>query len=191
MVKERYMHDLKWKTLASEYLFKDLWFTVRKDTCLTPGGKLVNPYYVYEFPTWVTALPVTDEGKIILLRQFRQALGEVCIEIPGGCVDDNDENLETAIRRELLEETGYTFPGFEYLGKISANPSTNNNLMHMYLARGGKKTNDQKLDGNEEIEVMLYEPAEVIQLIKENKIMQAMHVTCMLYAFEKLGVLNF
>ena len=77
--------------------------------------------------------------KVILERQYRHALGEVCIEIPGGCVDDTDPSLEEAVKRELMEETGYSFSSFEYLGKVSANPSTNNNLMHMFLAKGGKK----------------------------------------------------
>lgn len=182
---------MHWKILSSEYLFSDLWFKVRKDRCETPEGKIVDPYYVYEFPTWVTAVAITEEGKIILERQYRHALGEVCIEIPGGCVDDTDASLEDAIRRELLEETGYTFSSFEYLGKASANPSTNNNLMHMFLAKGGKKTSSQELDHNEEIEIDLVTVEELKQLIRENKIVQSMHVTCMLYALERMGELRF
>ena len=178
---------MNWKILSSEYLFSDLWFKVRKDICETPAGKLVNPYYVYEFPTWVTALAITEEGKIILERQYRHALGEVCIEIPGGCVDESDASLEDAIKRELLEETGYSFSSFEYLGKVSANPSTNNNLMHMFLAKGGKKTASQQLDHNEEIDIDLVTPAELKQMIRENKILQAMHLSCMLYALERMG----
>ena len=181
------MSDLNWKILKSEYLFSDLWFKVRKDKCETPQGKIIDPYYVYEFPTWVTALPVTDDGRIIMVRQYRHALGETCIEIPGGCVDDTDKNFEEAIARELKEETGYTFSSFEYLGPTSANPSTNNNLMHMYLAKGGKKIAEQNLDSNEEIEVELMTVNEVKRLIKENKILQSMHVTCILYALEKMG----
>lgn len=182
---------MNWKILSSEYLFSDLWFKVRKDRCQTPEGKIVDPYYVYEFPTWVTAVAITEEGKIILERQYRHALGEVCIEIPGGCVDDTDASLEEAIKRELLEETGYTFSSFEYLGKVSANPSTNNNLMHMFLAKGGKKTASQELDHNEEIEIDLVTVDELKQLIRENKIVQSMHVTCMLYALERLGELKY
>ena len=182
---------MKWKILSSEYLFKDLWFKVRKDICETPEGKIINPYYVYEFPNWVTAVPATEDGKIILVRQYRHALGEVCIEIPGGCVDDTDKNFEEAIARELLEETGYSFSSYEYLGKISANPSTNNNLMHMFLARGGKKVGEQQLDGNEEIEVELFSADDVKKLLKENKILQSMHVTCLLYALEKLNELKY
>ena len=182
---------MKWKTLSSEYLFSDLWFKVRKDICKTPRGKIVDPYYVYEFPAWVTAVPVTEDGKIIMVRQYRHALGETCIEIPGGCVDADDKNLEEAVARELLEETGYSFSSYEYLGQTSANPSTNNNLMHMFLAKGGKKVGEQQLDGNEEIELELLSVAEVKTLLKENKIIQSMHVTCLLYALEKLNELKY
>jgi 8-oxo-dGTP pyrophosphatase MutT (NUDIX family) len=182
---------MKWQILSSQNLFDELWFKVRKDVCKTPLGKIIDPYYVYEFPEWVTAVPVTEDGKIVLVRQYRHALGETIIETPGGCVDDTDANHEDAIKRELLEETGYTFSSYKYLGKISANPSTNNNLMHMFLATGGKKIAKQSLDANEEIEIELFTVDEVKQLIKDNKIMQAMHVTCFLYAFEEMGVLKF
>ena len=182
---------MNWKILSSEYLFNDLWFKVRKDKCETPQGKIVDPYYVYEFPTWVTAVAITEEGKIILERQYRHALGETCIEIPGGCVDDTDTSLEEAISRELLEETGYSFSSYEYLGKISANPSTNSNLMHMFLAKGGKKVASQELDHNEEIEIELATAEELKQMLKENKIIQAMHVTCIMYALERIGELKY
>ncbi|MBL7723085.1 MAG: NUDIX hydrolase [Chitinophagaceae bacterium] len=182
---------MKWKTLSSEYLFNDKWFKVRRDKCETSGGKIVDPYYVYEFSTWVGALPVTEEGKIIMVRQYRHALGETCIEIPGGCVDDTDNDVESAIARELLEETGYSFSSFDYLGKISPNPSTNSNLLHMFLARGGKKVAEQKLDENEEIEVLEMSMDELKQLLRENKIIQGMHVSCILYALEKLGELHY
>jgi ADP-ribose pyrophosphatase len=183
--------SMNWKTLSSEYLFNDLWFKVRKDKCETPGGKIVDPYYVYEFPTWVTALPVTEDGKIVMVKQYRHALGETCLEIPGGCMDDTDKNFEEAIARELLGETGYSFSSYEYLGKISANPSTNNNLMQMFLAKGGKKVAEQKLDGNEEIEVVLLGIDELKQLLKENKIIQAMHIACIMYALERLNELSY
>ena len=137
---------MNWKLLKSEYLFKDLWFTVRKDTCERSGGQLVDPYYVYEFPEWVTAVAVTEEGDFIFERQYRHAAGLTMLEIPGGCVDPQDVNLESAIARELKEETGYVFKEYHYLGKTSANPSTHNNWMHFFLATGGKRESEQELD---------------------------------------------
>ncbi|MBW7891098.1 MAG: NUDIX hydrolase [Chitinophagaceae bacterium] len=185
------MKDMKWKTLSSEYLYKATWFTIRKDKCETPEHKIVYPYYVYEFPTWVTAVALTENNEIVMVRQYRHALGETIMEIPGGCVDDTDPSLQTAIERELLEETGYTFSSYEYLGKISPNPSTNDNLMHMYLAKGGKKIQEQHLDHNEEIDVYLFSIEEVVQMLKENRIVQALHATCLFYGLNKLGYLNY
>lgn len=185
------MQNLNWKTISSEYLFRDLWFTVRKDICEAPSGKIINPYYIYEFPEWATAFALTEDNKVILVKQYRHAIGEVIIELPGGVVDDADKDFQTGVARELLEETGYTFSSFESLGKISANPSTNSNWMHMFLAKGGKKVAEQKLDHNEEIIVELFSMDEVKQLLRDNKIVQAMHVTAILYALEKIGELSY
>ncbi len=182
---------MKWKTLSSEYLFNDDWFKVRKEKCLTPSGKIVDPYYVYDFPTWVAALSMTEDGKVVMVKQYRHALGDVFLEIPGGCVDDTDKDLEEAIARELSEETGYSFSSYDYLGKISANASTNSNWLHMFLARGGKKVRQQHLDANEEIEVVILTMDELKDLIRENKIAQSMHVSCILYALEKMGELSY
>lgn len=183
------MKDLRWKKISSEYLSRDLWGTVRKDVCQTQEGKIIDPYFVYEFPTWVTAVAVTQEGKIIMERQYRYALDVTCFEIPGGCVDESDSSLETAIARELLEETGYRFTSYEYLGKTSSNPSTNDNWMHMYLATGGSYEREQELDHNEEIEIYLFSLEEVKKLLFENQIVQSMHVTALYYALAKMNAL--
>ena len=112
--------DLTWKKLSSKYLLKDTWATIRADSCEKPDGHIVEPYYVYEFPDWVTAIAFTKDGKVILEKQYRHALAETIYEIPGGCVDASDKDYEAAIARELLEETGYKFEKFEYLGRTSA-----------------------------------------------------------------------
>ncbi len=185
------MRDLKWKLLSSQYLFKETWFTVRKDICEKPDGKIVDPYYVFEFPEWATAFPITEEGKIIMVKQYRQALGEVCIELPGGCIDTTDATYEDGIRRELLEETGFVFEQMHYLGRISANPSTNTNLMHMFIGKGGKKIKEQQLEHNEDIEVMEVTMDELLQLIEEKRIVQAMHMTTIFYALRYLGKIGY
>jgi 8-oxo-dGTP pyrophosphatase MutT (NUDIX family) len=182
---------MKWKLVHSEYLFKDLWFTVRKDKCLRPDGKAVEPYYVYEFPDWVTAVALTADGKFIFEKQYRHAAGLTMMEIPGGCVDPEDASLSAAVERELKEETGFVFDSIEYLGRTSANPSTHNNWMHFFLARGGIKVSEQELDANEEIEVHLLSVEEVKALLRKNEIVQSMHATALFYALERLGELKY
>ena len=127
---------MNWKILRSEYLFEESWFTIRKDVCETPEGKIIDPYYVYEFPTGVSALAITEDNKVVMVRQYRHGIQETILEVPGGCVDDSDQNLEKAVSRELSEETGYAFKKFQYLGKVSPNPSTNNTC---FLQPEGKR----------------------------------------------------
>lgn len=183
--------ELKWKTISSEYIYKDTWLTARKDKCLKPDGGIAYPYYVLEFPEWVTALAFTEEGKILLVKQYRHAIDEVCVEIPGGCVDESDADFEDAIRRELLEETGFAFESVYSLGRISANPSTNANLMHMFVALGGKKIQGQELDPNEQIEVLEVTLDELYQLMDEKRILQAMHISTIFYGLRYLDKIKY
>jgi len=184
------MASLEWKTLSSEYIYKSNWLTARKDTCETPSGKIVDAYYVLEYNDWVNCVAVTADGRIVMVRQFRQGIGKTVLEIPGGTMDDTDPNPEFAMRRELLEETGYDFEKLIPLGAVAPNPASSNNLTHMFLATGGRKVQDQDLDENEEIEVVLMDLEDVETLLKENKILQSLHVTCLFYALLKLKELT-
>lgn len=181
---------MKWKVLESTYLFNEPWLTVRKDTCETPGGKVIPSFYVMEYPDWANAFCLTKDGRVVMVKQYRHGLGEVGIELPGGVVEKG-EGLEEGVKRELLEETGYQFEKLEYLGKISANPSTTNNLMHMFLATGGEKVAEQNLDEEEEVDVVYMTVDEVKQMVREQKIMQSLHVNCIMYALERIGQLTY
>lgn len=181
---------MKWKTISSKKLFSETWMNIRIDTCETPEGKIITPYYVYDFPEWVVAVAITKEGNVILERQYRHALGITGLELPGGCVDKTDSSFEFAIARELLEETGYRFEKFEYLGDTSSNPSTNSNLMHMFLATGGEWVQKQQLDAGEEIEVLQVSLDEFVQLVKDKHFMQSMHLVAIYLALEKMGRLQ-
>lgn len=183
--------DMKWKTISSRQLFSETWMNIRADTCERPDGTIVTPYYVYDFPEWVTAVALTKDGKVILERQYRHALGETDIELPGGCVDKTDASFEAAIARELLEETGYRFEKIAYLGKTSSNPSTNSNLMHMFLATGGERIQEQQLDPGEDIEILVVSMDAFIQMVRESRFIQSMHLVAIYLALEKLGKIRF
>jgi ADP-ribose pyrophosphatase len=179
------MKDLTWKKLSSTYIHKGPWATLRSDRCEMPGGHIVEDYYVLEYNNWVNAVAITEDNKVLMVNQYRHAAGIVSLEIPGGVIDDG-ETPEQALRRELLEETGYQFDDFELLCTIYANPSTANNHTYCYLAKGGKKVQEQQLDYQEEIVVETFTITEVKRLLAENKIAQALHCTGLFYAFRKL-----
>ncbi|MBS7567098.1 NUDIX hydrolase [Mucilaginibacter sp. Bleaf8] len=183
------MPDLKWEVLSSEYIHKGPWATLRTDKCRMPDGRIVPGYYVLEYPDWANAVAITEDNKIVMVRQYRHAAGVVSLEIPGGVIEAG-EKPDEAMRRELLEETGYLFDNFELLCKLHANPSTANNVTHCYLARGGKKVQQQDLDEQEEILVEEYTIDEVKQLLAQKAITQALHCSTLFYALIKLGELK-
>jgi len=179
--------EFKWKIRESKQLLKDKWIDVRADSCEKPDGSIIEPFYVYGFPDYATAVALTKDGKVILERMYRHGLNAVTIELPGGCVDKEDKSLEIAIARELLEETGYRFERIEYLGNISPNPTTNNNLMHMFLATGGEFDPEQKLDTEEDVEVFLVSMDELVAMVKDHQFIQSMQLSALFFALQKLG----
>jgi 8-oxo-dGTP pyrophosphatase MutT (NUDIX family) len=154
-----------------------------------PNGYIVPEYYILEYPNWVNIVALTDKNKIVLVKQYRHGVQESILEIPGGVIDEGEDSI-TAAKRELLEETGYLFDSFEQLCDLFPNPATSNNITTTYLARGGKKVQEQELDFQEDIEVILKSPSEVKQLLLQNKFGQALHSAALFYALLNLGELN-
>jgi len=179
-------NNLEWKICHSEYIHKGPWATLRSDKCEMPDGRIVEQYYVLEYPNWVNAVALTVENKVLMVRQYRHAANIVSLEIPGGVID-GDEAPEAAMRRELLEETGYRFDNIELISTVYPNPSTANNKTFCYLAKGGVKVQEQSLDEHEELIVEEYTIDEVKQLLADNKIAQSLHCTALFYALMRLG----
>jgi len=180
---------MKWKTISSKYIVKKPWATLRVDNCELPDGRIANEYYVLEYPNWANAVAITDDGKMIMVRQYRHSGDIISLEIPGGVIEENEEPVK-AIERELLEETGYAFDKFELVSTVYPNPATSNNVCYCYLATGGKKIQDQQLDDNEDISVELFSIEAIKEMLLKNEISQALHTTGLFYAFLKLGTIN-
>ena len=176
---------MKWKILSSKYLSKHIYFTAREDKCERPDGHIVDPYFVVEIPPSVCAVPITENNEVVLVKQYRHAIGETLLEIPGGFIDPG-EDMEKAVARELLEETGYEFSSYDYVGKIASNPGMLDNYTYLYLARGGKKVAQQQLDHNEDLELFTVPLEEFRRMMLNNEIVQSLHLACAVYAFQKI-----
>lgn len=179
------MEILKWQKIASKYLVREKWATLRVDTCKLQNGAIKDDYYVLEYPNWVNAIALTAENKLILVRQYRYGADIVSLEIPGGVIDDGEEP-EVAIKRELLEETGYSFDSCELIATLYPNPATSTNQTFTYLLKNGVKTHEQHLDEHELLNVEEYSIEEVEALLKANKIAQALHAAALFYGLMHL-----
>lgn len=165
--------ERKWKILSSEYLIRRPWLTARRDVAELPDGRINDEYYVLEYPDWVNVIAVTEEGDMVLERQYRHALGKTCYELPCGVIEAGETPLEAA-KRELLEETGYAGGEWREWMVLSPNPATSTNLTHSFLATGVRKVDGQHLDATEDIEVHLKRPEFVRDLLADNQILQAL-----------------
>lgn len=179
--------NLSWKTLSSKHIIKDEWISLRADSCETPAGGKIDPYYVLEYPDWVNVVPVTSDNEIILVKQYRHAVGQSIIEIPGGCVDPGDSGPLEAVQRELFEETGYSSRAFVELCRLNPNPASHTNTVHGFLALDAVLTAGQSLDANEQIEVIKLPIHEVKTMLRKNQFSQAMHTAILFYAVEYLS----
>jgi 8-oxo-dGTP pyrophosphatase MutT (NUDIX family) len=179
---------MKWKTLSSKYISRHKYFTARVDKCEASDGKIVEEYFVVELPKTACALAITEDGEALMVKQYRHPVEEILLELPGGFIDDN-ESPEVAMKRELMEETGYEFASVEQVGIIAANPGVLNNYTALFLAKGGKQTGKQNLDHNEEIEIITIPLNELKTMFLENKIVQSLHANCIFYALRKMGEL--
>lgn len=175
-----------WKVLSSEYLVRAPWAVLRKDVCEMPNGHIVPEYYVLEYPNWVNMVAVTDAGEFILVRQYRHGISDFVLEIPGGVIDPGEDAI-TAARREMLEETGYAFDSVTELVNLYPNPATSDNQTTTFLMMGGRKVQEQDLDGQEEIDVILASAEEVKQWVLANKFGQALHTAALFYGLHRLG----
>ncbi len=177
------------EVLSSEYFSNHHYFTARKDAYQLPSGKKVDPYFVVEMPSSVTAMAITQNNEVVIIEQYRHPINQSILELPGGFIE-NGEDPSVAVKRELLEETGYDFEQIEWLATTYGNPGVLNGVTYLYLATGGVKVSKQTLDANEEITIQLKSLEETRQLLRDSKIKQSMHALCLFHGFSKLDQLK-
>jgi ADP-ribose pyrophosphatase len=126
--------DKPWQTLDTTRLWESKWYNLRQDRVRIHTGAEIT-YTYQEHPGAVFIVPVTADGKIMLMHQYRHPVGEWLWEIPAGAVD-GDEALEEAARRELAEEIGGTAKELWYVGHFFAASSISNLRINVFLATG-------------------------------------------------------
>jgi ADP-ribose pyrophosphatase len=165
-------------TVRTETVFSGRLIDVRRDTVRLPNGTTTDREIVVH-PEVIAVLPLLDDGRIVLVRQFRKAAGKVLLEVPAGGVD-HGETPEDAVRREMVEETGYRVGSVKKLSSFYTSPGFTTELMHLYEAR------DLKLgDATEEtdqIEVVLMTSEEALERVESDDVGDAKTLLALKYA---------
>lgn len=185
------MSDREYEQLAetqvdSEEIFDGIILHVVKDEVELPdGGHSIRE--VIRHIGAVCVIPVTDEGNVILERQYRYALGKVMTEIPAGKLDYPEEDRLSAIQRELIEETGYTADRWQDIGLFYPAAAYSDETITMYLATGLHK-GEQKLDQGEFLNVFEMPLKEAVEKVVNGEITDSKTQVAILKAAKILGV---
>jgi len=179
------MPHRSWVLLGSRDVSDHRIFRLRHDLYrFEPSGEQ-REFVVLETPSWVNVVPVTADGNVVLIRQFRHGIRDVTLEIPGGMIDDG-ESPEAAAARELREETGYVAEELRLLARVLPNPAIHDNYCYLFVAEGCRNVGQPGLDPWEDIQVLERPLHDVPALIRSGEISHCMVIA----AFAFLGLVQ-
>jgi ADP-ribose pyrophosphatase len=178
------MPNQPWKILESSYMRPKF----RIDKCELPNGKVFEPM-VIEFGTWANVLAITKNQEAVLVKQYRHGVQEVLLEFPGGIVEEGEDPLE-GVKRELLEETGYSSNNIVEVGMFYPNPAFQTNRLFCFLALDAEEVGFQHLDESEDIEVELVPLDELVAMTKRREFLHGLQVATLFHALAHLNRIN-
>jgi 8-oxo-dGTP pyrophosphatase MutT (NUDIX family) len=148
-------------------------FDLDSVTFTSPAGRPERAFYVIEAPDWINVIPLTDDGRVLLIRQYRFGIEDFTLEIPGGMCDPGESPLQAA-ERELAEETGYKAQSMVEIGWVHPNPAIQSNRCHTFLAEGVVPAAEPDPDPDEELELISEPLARIPELISGGRITHAL-----------------
>lgn len=175
------MSILSEKKTASTEIYKGKIVTLKRDTAELENGKQVIREVVEHFDGVVIAAEIN--GKIIFVKQFRYPLQEVLYELPAGKLDSEKEDVLSAAKRELEEETGYVSQNWKNLGYVWSSPGFCTERIYIFKA-SGLSFKGQHLDEDEFLDVELIEKDKVFDMIKQGVINDAKSVAAVMKAYK-------
>ncbi len=180
----------EWEILDTESVCDTGLFTIERirSRRLTDGREA--SFFRMNSRDWVNVVPVTDEGKVVLIRQFRQGIQDWTIEIPGGVLEPGEEPSEAALR-ELREETGYLVREVKYLTAVRPNPALQDNTCHLFVALGAWPGSEVDFDPDENIQTFEVSMEEAWQMARSGQISNVMAAAAIAFAMGEIGVLSF
>jgi 8-oxo-dGTP pyrophosphatase MutT (NUDIX family) len=181
-----------WVVLSTRRVIDTPFLRIRSERVALPDGTIIPDYYIIENRGWVGVVPITEDGRFIINKQYKHGIGLDVLEFPAGGIDPHEVDPLVAAQRELMEETGYSAePGqIDLLSHMLANPTGSVTEVWWYLAHNVRKTGEQKIDPTEVIENILLTPAELVALLRSARFRVQGHVAAAYQALERLGYLT-
>lgn len=176
------MNNLKEKKVKSELVYNGNLLKVNRDEAILPDGSVSGREWIAH-PGASAVIPLTEDGEVILVHQYRYPLQRVTVEIPAGKLDPEEEPLVCA-KRELREETGMTALNFKYIGAFATTPAFTDEIIYLYLATGLVPGPDST-DPDEFIEVEKRPVANLLKSIEDGEIQDAKTIIALLLAARK------
>ncbi|PIQ09328.1 MAG: ADP-ribose pyrophosphatase [Ignavibacteriales bacterium CG18_big_fil_WC_8_21_14_2_50_31_20] len=162
---------MNYKVTKSENVFNGIVFDVKLDILEYDSGNAGRREVIHHNGGSVI-LPITNDGKLVLIKQFRYPLQEILIEAPAGKLEIGEDPMVCATR-ELTEETGYTAKKITPLGKISTTPGFCDEILYLYLAQDLTAGDHDREEGEFGMEIFEYTLHEVDEMIKNGKIIDS------------------
>lgn len=174
------------KTIKSEPIYDGRIIKVKKDVVVLPNGETSIRELVVH-PGAVGIIPITADGKLIVVEQYRKPLERSLVEIPAGKLEPGEEPAVTAVR-ELEEETGFGAKSFTYLQSIATSPGFANEVIHLYIAKDLYKIeNPASLDEDEFVELMTISLEEAEEMILDGRIYDAKTVIAVMWMRQNIN----
>lgn len=170
-----------WKRERSTLLGDYRIFRLRQDESRSPRTSRLHTFYVLEATDWVNVIPLTAEGTVVMVHQYRHGTEEVTLELPAGMVDPTDRDPAQAAARELAEETGYGAPTLTLLGSVAPNPAFLDNRCHTFLATPASAVAEPNPQGAEELTLEEIPLADIPALILSGRISHSLTVSAFHY----------
>lgn len=160
-----------WRTLSEEKLLSCLpWFSVKKQCVQLPNGQIVLDYHHIEMPNTTQVIVTDDKDRALFLRQFKQGVEKVCLTLPGGAVNEN-EDPRVAARRELLEETGIEANQWQQIATHANHGSYGCGRETIFIASGDLKIVSEPQSGDlEEMEQVWVSRADVQKMVDDGRV---------------------
>jgi 8-oxo-dGTP pyrophosphatase MutT (NUDIX family) len=174
-----------WHILSSKVDADYKVFRIRTDQAVCPRTNRAGDFYTIQSQNWVNVISLTEDRKVVMIKQYRHGSREVTLEIPGGLVEEAD--AMDAAKRELLEETGYAGKRVSLLGSTNPNPAIFDNTCYTYLVEHAEKVQGLSLDAHEDIEVELVPLTSIPQLLRDGAINHALVIVAFHFYFLKNG----